>query len=252
MAKFFCGKILEYIGLDELINIVENMVVENFNLKNDKKLNKEGKEFKSKNNIPRDIRTLFRKKSKLSKKLYRVKHVNRCVKALQELRSVEEQIRKADFERKMKKEKEAIEKMKSNLAYFYTYTKNLRKTQSKIGPLTDENNKVINKPVANVLQEQYSSVWSKPSEKYKVNNPNQFFRTSVKGEPEEILFRVNFTKEKVLKAIEKLNKKAASGPDGIDNNIIYKLRESLAEPLSRIFQKSMDTGIFPEIFKTST
>ena len=78
--------------------------------------------------------------------------------------------------------------MKSNLAYFFTYTKNLRKTQSKIGPLTDENNKVINSPVANVLQEQYSSVWSKPAENYKVDDPKQFFRTSVQGEPEENFF----------------------------------------------------------------
>ena len=48
----------------------------------------------------------------------------------------------------------------------------------------------------------------------------------------------------MLKAIEKLNRKAASGPDGVDNNIIYKLREFLAEPLANIFQKSMDDGCY--------
>ena len=96
---------------------------------------------------------------------------------------------------------------------------------------------MINRPVADVLQDQYSSVWSIPAENYKVDDPKQFFRTSVQEEPEEILFKVKFTKDKVIKAIEKLNRKAASWPDGVDNNIIYKLREFLAEPLANIFQK---------------
>ena len=61
-------------------------------------------------------------------------------------------------------------------------------------------------------------------------------------EPNEILYKIRFTRDKVLKAIEKSNKKAASGPDGIDNNLLYNLREVLAGPLASIFQESMDTG----------
>ena len=64
----------------------------------------------------------------------------------------------------------------------------------------------------------------------------------MEGEPNEILFRVVFNSEKVTKAIEKVNRKAAAGPDGIDNNVLYKLREIIAEPLSRIFQQSFDKG----------
>ena len=39
-----------------------------------------------------------------------------------------------------------------------------------------------------------------------------------------------------------MNKKAAAGSDGIDNNILYKLRDIIADPLSRIFQCSFDNG----------
>ena len=74
-----------------------------------------------------------------------------------------------------------------------------------------------------------------PSSKYKVDNPKEFFRTSTNSEPNEVLFKVRFTKDKVIKAIEKLNKTAAAGPDGLDNNILFKLREILAQPLSRVF-----------------
>ena len=242
--EWFNDKNLENVNIDELVLMVEKMVSENFQLRSYKKVNKEGKEFKSNNNIPRDIRILFRQKRKLSKKLYKVKTQNRCVRALQELRSVEERIRDADFKRKLKKENEAISKMKENPAYFYTYTKNLRKCNSKIGPLTDDKNRVINRPISDILQDQYSSVWSTPSDKYKVENPKEFFRTAVKNEPKEVLFKKRFTKEKVIKAIEKLNKSAAAGPDGLDNNILYKLREVLAGPLYKIFQDSIDDGTY--------
>ena len=61
-------------------------------------------------------------------------------------------------------------------------------------------------------------------------------------EPNEVLFKVRFTEAKVLQALEKVNKEAASGPDGMSNLILYKLRKHLAKPLSRIFQDSMDKG----------
>ena len=132
--------------------------------------------------------------------------------------------------------------MEDNLNFFYTYTKNLRKTKSKIGPFTDEKNNVIKRPEADTLQDQYSSVWCQPSEKYKVSDPKSFFRTEVENEPSEVLYKVRFSRDKVLKAIEKLNRKAAPGPDGIDNTILYQLREVLAGPLAKIFQESMDNG----------
>ena len=134
--------------------------------------------------------------------------------------------------------------MKENLYYFYTYTKSLRKSNSKISPLTDDNNKVIDRPVSDILQDQYTSVWSHPLDKYKVKNPEEFFRTGVDSEPSEILYKVRFTREKVLKTIEELNKKAAPGPDRIDDNILFNLREILTGPLAKIFQKTMDEGIY--------
>ena len=48
----------------------------------------------------------------------------------------------------------------------------------------------------------------------------------------------------MLKAIEKLNRKAAPGSEGIDNNLIYDIRDILAGPLANIFRKSMDAVIY--------
>ena len=49
---------------------------------------------------------------------------------------------------------------------------------NKIGPFTDKNNKVINESIAEQLQKQYCSVWSEPSELYKVQSPSDFFNDS--------------------------------------------------------------------------
>ena len=68
--------------------------------------------------------------------------------------------------------------MKENLSYLFTYTKKLRKRSNKIGLLTDDKNRVIDRPVPDILQDHYSSVWSIPSENYKVNDL-KFFKTSV-------------------------------------------------------------------------
>ena len=233
---------LDNLNESELVNTINKLVMNNFPIRNKSKVTKEGNNFRSNNKIPREVRTLFRKKRKISKILSNVKTKDRCVKALNDLRTVEEKIKASDFKRKISKEKEAIQRMKENPKYFFTYTKNLRKTSGLVGPLTDSDNKIIDEPVAETLQRQYSSVWSIPSKDHTVEDPNLFFKTSVSEEPEEILFKVRFTKEKVMKAIENLNKEAAAGPDGVSNLLLYKLRSGISGPLAKIFQDSMDRG----------
>ena len=58
------------------------------------------------------------------------------------------------------------------------------------------------------------------------------------------MFRVSFNEEKVIKVIEKVNKDAAAGPDGLSNLLLYKLRYVLGKPLAKIFQDSMDAGYY--------
>ena len=77
-----------------------------------------------------------------------------------------------------------------------------------------------------------------------ISDPVSFFKTSVNEEPNEVLFTVRFTEEKVIKALEKVPKEAASGPDGVNNLLLYKLRYLLGKPLAKIFQNSMDRGTY--------
>lgn len=98
--------------------------------------------------------------------------------------------------------------------------------------------------MAETLQNQYSSVWSNPSQDHVVKDPIVFFKTSVKEEPVEVLFNVRFTEDKVIKALEKVNKEVPAGPDGVNNQLLYKLRSVLGKPLSKMFRDLMDTGVY--------
>ena len=75
------NKDLDEVDEAELIKILSSLVAENFPSKNKPKVTKEGGKFKSKNRIPTEVRTLFRRKMKISKILNSVKTENRCVKA---------------------------------------------------------------------------------------------------------------------------------------------------------------------------
>ena len=44
--------------------------------------------------------------------------------------------------------------MKTNPNFFYTYTKKLRSSSSRIGTLVDKNKQPINKPTEEILQDQ--------------------------------------------------------------------------------------------------
>ena len=63
-------------------------------------------------------------------------------------------------------ELKAVQKVKDNPKYFYTYAKQFLKRKSEIKLLMDENKNPIHdkKGIADILQNQYISVFSNPSD----------------------------------------------------------------------------------------
>ena len=64
-----------------------------------------------------------------------------------------------------------------------------------------------------------------------------------------ILSCIRITEEQIAKAIQQLDPGKATGPDSISNVIIKACGDSLSYPLSLIFRKSLDTGVFPTAWK---
>ena len=63
------------------------------------------------------------------------------------------------------------------------------------------------------------------------------------------LSRIEIKPEVVYKILASLDGNKACGPDGIGNKFLKVCALSLAQPLSAIFQKSLDDGVFPTVWK---
>ena len=60
----------------------------------------------------------------------------------------------------------------------YQYIRSKSKRKNTIGPFLKDG-KILNEHPAEILRKQYESVFSKPSEKYKVKDPCDFFHTKI-------------------------------------------------------------------------
>lgn len=56
----------------------------------------------------------------------------------------------------------------------------------------------------------------------------------------------------VQKDLAKLHDVKSIGPDGLSDDLQYKLKSFLCYPFWLLFHKSLDTGVFPEYIKLNT
>ena len=127
---------------------------------------------KSNNKIPKRIRTLMKRKKKLSKNILASTSWQKNYKTMVELRQVEDEIDEEYKKRRLKEEKAAIQTIKQNPKYFYSYAKKFSKSKGEIAAFEKEDGVLTDDPAeqAEILRRQYESVASKPFEDFKVND----------------------------------------------------------------------------------
>ena len=148
-------------------------------------------------------------------------------------------MKKKILRKKNKVEKDVVKYRTSNPKVFYRYINNSRATRSKVGPLKDENGEIIIDPKeqAEMLNGYLASVFTRmdcPSptlEKEKDNCGIENFQ---------------MTEEKIKRVIENLDENAAAGPDGIPTFLVKQLKDELIEPLTVLFQASIDQSRIPD------
>ena len=200
-----------------------------------------------KSKIPRDRRVLMRRRRKIIKRLPRAKNKSTTNKLTTELIEIEMKLQ-ASFERSTTyQEDKAIQAIKRNPKYFFTYVKKFNKVKPAIGPLLDKNNQYIveNLDMANLLSAQYSSVFSTPKDA--PIDPNTLFDSEEDGDLKDI----NFTPDDIKKAISDIAANAAPGPDGFPAILLRNCKEELAQPLHQIWRECLDLGITPPSLKFS-
>ena len=192
-----------------------------------------------------------RKRRKVKRRIKAIQQLNPKSKSIDSLKSklisleVEAQEKIMTF--KQNEEKRALEAMCNNSAYFYSYAKHKKVSKTRIGPLRNPEETTNNvftddsKNMADILQNQFVSVFSDPS------NPD-------KKQPDTGLCYTNtlddiiFNTSDLLKAIDEIKTHSSSGDDGFPAILLKKCKESLVYPLFMLWRESIDNGYIHPMF----
>ena len=89
-----------------------------------------------------------------------------------ELYDIERKIKESIINQRAANEIKALECIKKNPRYFYSYAKQFAKQVSTVGPLLNNEGNLEHKPkaMADILQSQYSSVFSDPNNQERKNH----------------------------------------------------------------------------------
>ena len=122
-------------------------------------------------------------------------------------------------------------KTKSNPKYFFTYARKKLKTRNKIGPFDIEGEKFTSLlDICIKLVQQYSSSFSQPDPRYKIENSIEFFSINEES-AEPILDDIDFTRKSITDAIKEVKNNAAPGTDRFPVILLKECAEELSEPL---------------------
>ena len=199
---------------------------------------------------PKHLNALRRKKKRLEARLSAVTQRGN----IQQTQFVEDQLALLHYDMKDaicknldQKEMKAVNRIKSNPKYFFSYASSLSKVKSSISMLMDESGTVLTDPktIADSFQQQFSSVFSDP------NSP--FTEEPDFAEPQitSPCFDESFTlcEEDIVSAIKSIPSDAACGPDGVPAVLLKNCATELAIPLKLLWDESFKIGTVPEFYK---
>ncbi|KAL5268182.1 hypothetical protein ACHWQZ_G002141 [Mnemiopsis leidyi] len=153
------------------------------------------------------------------------------------------------IEKLNKKERNAIETIRKNPKYFFSYAKHLQKTRSTIPVLRDEQGNLVADPTtkAEMLQRQYQKVFTDPA---KANLEECMNSPGLPQGLDKGLSDCEFMRSDIIEALKELDPNAAAPEDDIPARLLTSCKEQLAIPLTLFWSKSFDTGIIPDNLKT--
>ena len=193
--------------------------------------------------------TLRRRKRKLKPQISALQIKNpespKLTRLRAEIYDIDKKIQESLTKQNREREGKAILKIIENPRYFFSYAKKHAKRKSTVGPLLDENNDLEHDPkkMADILQTQYSSVFSDPKSTKK-KCPHTTHKLS------DTICDIEITEDKVIKAIDEISVDSACGEDDIPALILKKCKHHLSKPISLIWKDSFQQGFIAKQFKS--
>jgi hypothetical protein len=116
----------------------------------------------------------------------------------------------------------------------------------KVGPLKDNAGNVItdDKRSADIFNEYFASVFT-VEDKNNIPKPSQVFT----GTKEDSLSQIKIDEATVYSKLCKININKSPGSDNLHPKLLFELRDQLVGPLTRLFRKSLVTGVVPYEWK---
>ena len=197
-------------------------------------------------------RCLWRKLGRMKKLLHSTSSASRAAFLLQKQHELELQLKRSYDTQSWEEETKVVTAMKSNVKAFYAYGRARQKTKAKVGPFLDPNTGIPNPDpdyAAQVLSDQYSSVFTIPRPEYLVNNLVDFFsdgaewRQQHQGRP--LLENIKFSEQDIEWACKELKSSSSPGPDGVPAVLLKTASRELRRPLFLLWQASLDQGVIP-------
>ena len=203
---------------------------------------------------PNMVRKLARKKRALQQRLTKIMEDEKApeeqIRALEKrLNELYWQIREAVMNDKCKQEELAIEKIRENSKYFYSYAKRFAGESSRISALREEDGEICTdgRKIAEVLAMQFKAVFSDPvGAESTVGN-----EIDVPDYVEPRDGDVDFSPGDILEAIKDMKADSAAGPDGIPALLLKQCADSVSYPLYLMWKRSLGEGIVPSSSKES-
>ena len=134
------------------------------------------------------------------------------------------------------REQQVVDKVHSNPKYFYSYAKKFSKQKRSIPMLFNKDKRTCTNPkeIANILQHQFSSVFSDLSA---TNINDALFQAPFLEKPfnDDMLALLVVD---IIEAIDEIKPGAAAGPDDLSILLLKKCKETLSKPIHMIWQHS--------------
>jgi hypothetical protein len=201
----------------------------------------------TKSKIPSHRVKLMRRRTRCNKHLQSPRSSIHKQHLLTELREIEKSLQKSYKKQREFNEGKAVDAIKTNSRYFYSYSKKFSKVKSSVGPLLDSSNNLESGPLkmAEILSNQYKSVFSEPRSDHPTTHPNPDFMSKGRGS----LSDIEFTKQDLIDAIDDISPNAAAGPDRFPAILLKKCKHALVKPLYMVWRKSLDESSVPSFEK---
>ena len=219
--------------LEELLPLLERHVPI-------KKVNK-----KSKYRMDRRRRIIWRRLAKIRSRIKTASSIHKLTKLHRDKQDLEQQLYDDYSATNILEENQAISNIKLNPKAFFSFARSRQKTCAKVGPFIDSTTGKPNSSpefAASELSRQYSSVFVKPREEWKVKDAKEFFGSLEDGPS---LTDITFSEEDIQKACAELKTSSAAGADGVPASLLKTCRMELSRPLSILWRASFDQGCIP-------